>query len=185
VNGRGALVTDGSLRVLFQDGYGYVVQVAGGTHTAICGFDRDGRDIAPGGPGDASTGSGNLPTESAEAVSATEWGNGSTGLVALYYPDSIPFPGPTGPDRIPSPGAAGHVINGSLDTRYASGVLRRDVARLKVTWAGAAPVWAAVEGPFWLARAALPPGAHDTATPADVVAYDRDGNVVGRTRVGG
>ncbi len=170
--------TSGSVRVLFEDRYGYLLQVVGPTYSMLCGFDREGRNIGPGSPGAPSAGSGYLPDDSTEAVSTQEWGNYSGGVVKYYLPSQSP--------GVPIPGTATRIpLDPGPETRYAIGVIRRDVAELEVTWAGAAPVRAAINGPFWLARAALPPGHHATETPADVVAYDRAGNVVGRTHIVG
>ena len=61
---------------------------------------------------------------------------------------------------------------------YVTGRVSRDVARVVVTWPGAAPVTAALEGPYLLARATFP-GLTDVDRPAEIVAYDAAGNVLG------
>jgi hypothetical protein len=62
---------------------------------------------------------------------------------------------------------------------YVTGRVSRKVARVVVTWPGAAPVTAALDGPYFAARATFP-GTKDAERPGELVAYDAAGNVVDR-----
>ncbi|HST65114.1 MAG TPA: hypothetical protein VLM05_07985 [Mycobacteriales bacterium] len=67
---------------------------------------------------------------------------------------------------------------------HVTGRVSRGVARVLVTWPGAAPVVAAVEGPRFLARGPLQPtpeGTEPADRPALVVAYDAAGHPLGST----
>ena len=60
---------------------------------------------------------------------------------------------------------------------HVTGRVRRDVARVVVTWPDAEPVTAALEGPYFAARATYP-GRTDVDRPALIVAYTADGTQI-------
>jgi hypothetical protein len=77
----------------------------------------------------------------------------------------------------------GELGPGGPATRHAAGQVRRGVTRLVITWAGAPPVTVPVKGPYWVARVVLPAGDHPVQTPAEVLAYDAAGTLVGRDQI--
>ena len=57
------------------------------------------------------------------------------------------------------------------------GSVRRGVTRLSAIWPGVPTATVTVSGPYWVARATLPPDRSLSAKPA-ILAYDADGHVV-------
>jgi hypothetical protein len=61
---------------------------------------------------------------------------------------------------------------------YVIGSVSTGVARVVVTWPGVAPVTAALDGPYFAARATFP-GMTDVDRPGQVDAYAADGTLLG------
>jgi hypothetical protein len=65
---------------------------------------------------------------------------------------------------------------------FAAGHVRKGVARVVVTWRGRPPVTAVLDGPFFIARIAVP-GEPGPLPPGSAVAYDAAGNELGTSKV--
>jgi hypothetical protein len=142
------------LKVLFHDQYGYLIEIV----TAKIDWTRE---MSPTGTvlnGSGASRDSGLGSESGyvtrpgTAVEVTAYG-GST---------------PRGPaDSLQGVQAAGHV--------------RKGVAKVVVTWRGLPPVTAALDGPFFLARATYQ-GKPGQGPEGVAIAYDAAGHELGRTK---
>lgn len=117
---------------------------------------------------------------------------GSAKMLAVcsFAPDGTPLPGAGSSGAysgyLDRPGEA--IVVGMYGTAsaardrlgyFVTGRVRRGVARVVVTWPGAAPVTAALEGPYFIARVTFP-GQTGVDRRAEIVAYDAAGTALGR-----
>jgi hypothetical protein len=172
------------VRALLTDDQGSLLYFGTAQAGGVCRISADG-DVLSSAKRSTGGATGYLPPEYGPA-SAERWGNmpvvGAAVMVRCASPTPIVVNGRTAlgcrgvPGSQPTPEPAPLI-------RYAVGNVRSGVVRLTFTWAGAPPVEAAVEGPFFAARVILPPGRYPTEGPAEIVAYDAAGVEVGRSRV--
>jgi hypothetical protein len=142
-----------TLSTLFADAKGYFLSAASATSYWYCEFDRKGALV-----------------------------QGASGISLVGPPAYVPAGAPA-PLTTMSHGDGGPIApTADYATLTAVGLVARGVAKVRVTWKGSAPVWAAVTGPNWAARVVVPRSATRGNPPATAVAYDRNGRQLGTWR---
>jgi hypothetical protein len=147
---------------LFSDRYGFLLRASSDTSAVFCELAPDGTVMTQGSLEPLlSSGPGTyLPSDPRGPVAgANPVGWGSLGA-------SQP----------------GRPVDGS---HHAFGTIRRDVAKLQVTWKGLPPVWAAISGPNFAARVVVPGVPKPPSVRATMVAFDRAGRRLGSSGFSG
>ncbi len=170
------------VRALLTDDQGSLLYFGNARAAGVCRISADG-DVLSSANGSTGGYPGYLPPEHRPA-SAERWGNMPVDAAGARFRCVPSTPAPDGgPTRCAVAEGSPVTSEPAPLIRYAVGNVRAGVVRLTVTWAGAPPVEAAVEGPYFAARVILPPGDHPAEGPAEIVAYDAAGVEVGRSRV--